>query len=195
MWDLPLHTSLLHVHFFPKKLQHIFCLPLASLLLSYFLPSFVRVHVLLSSSFFKNTLQQCLCPQQGLSKSLWVPSCSCQGILTHSACKEWNAGRHKASDTSIPVKKALVQGSYLQRLLWKQSLHSQHLQLCGCYRCSYPAESRSPHWRWDKRGSPSQSPFKVNKRRGCFQTTEFTLELSSHQELLLFLSALKRKSK
>ena len=177
------------------KLQHIFCLPLASLLLSYFLPSFVRVHVLLSSSFFKNTLQQCLCPQQGLSKSLWVPSCSCQGILTHSACKEWNAGRHKASDTSIPVKKALVQGSYLQRLLWKQSLHSQHLQLCGCYRCSYPAESRSPHWRWDKRGSPSQSPFKVNKRRGCFQTTEFTLELSSHQELLLFLSALKRKSK
>ena len=195
MWDLPLHTSLLHVHFFPKKLQHIFCLPLASLLLSYFLPSFVRVHVLLSSSFFKNTLQQCLCPQQGLSKSLWVPSCSCQGILTHSACKEWNAGRHKASDTSIPVKKALVQGSYLQRLLWKQSLHSQHLQLCGCYRFSYPAESRSPHWRWDKRGSPSQSPFKVNKRRGCFQTTEFTLELSSHQELLLFLSALKRKSK
>lgn len=195
MWDLPLHTSLLHVHFFPKKLQHIFCLPLASLLLSYFLPSFVRVHVLLSSSFFKNTLQQCLCPQQGLSKSLWVPSCSCQGILTHSACKEWNAGRHKASDTSIPVKKALVQGSYLQRLLRKQSLHSQHLQLCGCYRCSYPAESRSPHWRWDKRGSPSQSPFKVNKRRGCFQTTEFTLELSSHQELLLFLSALKRKSK
>ena len=195
MWDLPLHTSLLHVHFFPKKLQHIFCLPLASLLLSYFLPSFVRVHVLLSSSFFKNTLQQCLCPQQGLSKSLWVPSCSCQGILTHSAGKEWNAGRHKASDTSIPVKKALVQGSYLQRLLWKQSLHSQHLQLCGCYRCSYPAESRSPHWRWDKRGSPSQSPFKVNKRRGCFQTTEFTLELSSHQELLLFLSALKRKSK
>lgn len=131
--------------FFPQKLQHIFCLTLASLLLSYFLPSFVRVHCFIVIFVFKNTLQQCLCPQQGLSKSLWIPSCSCQGILTHSACKEWNSGRHKASDTSIPVKKALVQGSYLQRLLRKQSPHSQHLQLCGCYRCSYPAESRSPH--------------------------------------------------
>ena len=142
MWDLPLHRSLLHVYFSPQSYNVSFASPWPHYYL--FSPIFCKSACFIVIFIFKNTLQQCLCPQQGLSKSFWVPSCSCQGILTHSACKEWNSGGHKASDTSIPMKKALVQGSYLQRLLWKQSLHSQHLQLCGCYRCFYPAESRSP---------------------------------------------------
>lgn len=130
--------------FFPPRVTT-YLLPPPGLITTFlFSPIFCKSACFIVIFIFKNTLQQCLCPQQGLSKSFWVPSCSCQGILTHSACKEWNSGGHKASDTSIPMKKALVQGSYLQRLLWKQSLHSQHLQLCGCYRCFYPAESRSP---------------------------------------------------
>lgn len=48
-------------------------------------------------------------PTAGIIKVSLSPLMFCQGILTHSACKEWNSGRHKASDTSIPVKKALVQ--------------------------------------------------------------------------------------
>ena len=108
-----------------------------------FSPIFRKSACFIVIFIFKNTLQQRLCPQQGLSVSL-SPLMFCQGILTHSACKEWKSGRHKASDTSILVKKALVQVPTYKDS-YGSSLHSQQLQLCGCYRCSYPAESRSPH--------------------------------------------------
>ena len=140
-----------------------------------------------SSSVFAHSVYY-----QGLSGSPHVPV---KEDLLIVLVKKGTLGRHKASDTSIPVKKDLAQGLYLQRLLEKQSLHSQRLQLCGCYRCSCPAESRSALWRRDKCQSPSQRPFKVSEWGGCFRITEFTLELSSHQELPLFLSPLKRKCK
>ena len=62
--------------FFPQKLQHIFCLTLASLLLSYFLPSFVRVHCFMSSSFFKTPFSSVFAHSrdyQSLSGSPHVP--------------------------------------------------------------------------------------------------------------------------
>lgn len=193
MWDLPLHKSLLHVYFFPPKLQRIFCLPLASLLLSYFLPSFVRVHVLLSSSFLKTPFSSVFAHSRDYQSLSGSPHVPVKEFLLTLLVKNGTLVDTKHQTLPSRWRKPWCRAP-IYKDSYGSSLHSQHLQLCGCYRCFYPAESRSPHWRRDKCRSPARVPSRLINEEGAFEP-EFTLELSSHQELLLFLSPLKRKSK